>query len=605
MGEPKSVQYEHSRNFLRRYAARVSLALIPILILSYLIGALPLGFWYARFRGLEPRRASVSNLGLENAVRVMGSEVAIASFALDLLKGVLAVAVAAPFEGNEPALLAGLTGYIGHLYPPAFLFPRAYPIRGRGNVVLLGALAGLTIYAGFPFWLSVLPILAWAGVLAYSRYIAAATLGAVGVLAIVVILAPVDAWGRFAVLFLVAAVAWRFKENIGRMMDRTEPQIGEVRAVSGERDDQIVAAFIIHALNIDDFWKTNRFLWLKPIYERGWISYDQLKFIGRFVRPFKIGELRGIYTADGKEIRCHLLSAPLLPEVFKDDPAFAVRRAIQGARLAHELGASVYGLGAFWGTVGKKGQEIQDAVPEICVTNGGAYTAGSIRAAVPQILEHFRAQGRDLKSVTAAVVGANGVVAFGMARMIAGEVGRVILIGRDLTRLERSKQTIARAFPDTQFVTSIDPHDCVSADLIFTATSDPNAVIFARDVKPGAWIYDEGRPVDVDASVFEVPDVRVIPGGVVRPPGVMFDPNGWANYRLGFGRGNVPACLAEVLIIAANDAFDRQSLGDVTRTEHINYFVTEAQRLGFRVLEDTEDDPPPTVKPASSPLMLN
>jgi acyl-phosphate glycerol 3-phosphate acyltransferase len=600
-----SVRSEHSGRAPRRYDARVSLSFIPILVLSYLIGALPLGFWYARFRGLEPRRASVSNLGLENAMRVMGPEVAVASFVLDLLKGVLAVAVAAPFEGNEPALLAGLTGYLGHLYPPAFLFPRAYPIRGRGNVVLLGALAGLTIYAGFPFWLSTLPVLVWAGALAYSRYASLATLAGVGVLAIIVILAPVDAWGRFSVLLLVAAVAWRFKENIGRMLDRTEPRLGELRSVSGERRDQVVAAFIIHALTIDDFWKTNRFAWLKPLYERGWVSYDQLKFMGRFVRPFKIGELRGISTADGKEIRCYLLSAPFLPEMFKDDPALAVRRAIQGARLAHELGASVYGLGAFWGTVGKKGLEVQEAVPEICVTNGGAYTAGSIRAAVPQILEHFRSQGRDLKTVTAAVVGANGVVAFGMARMIAPEVGRVILIGRDLERLERSKQTIARAFPDTQFVTSIDAHDCITADLIFSATSDPNPVIFAKDVKPGAWIYDEGRPMDVDAGVFDVPGVRIIPGGVVRPPGVMFDPNGWAIFRLGFGSGNVPACLAETLIIAANDAFERQSLGDVTKTEHINYFVAEAARLGFRVLEDTEDGPPPPTKTSPSQPMLN
>jgi acyl-phosphate glycerol 3-phosphate acyltransferase len=567
----------------------VSLALIPFLLLSYLIGAAPLAYWYARFRGLEPRNTSVHNIGLENAIRIMGPEVAVASFLLDLLKGVLAVGVVAGFPGNEAALMAGLVGYVGHLYPPAFLFPRHQPVRGRGNVLLLGGLAGLTIFAEFPYWLAVLPVVVWAGVLAYSRYVAAATLSSVAVMALSVILAPVDQWGRLAVLVLVAAVTWRYKENIGRMLDRTEPMLGELRHVSFERSDQIVAAFIIHALNVNDFWKTNRFRWLKPFYDRGWLSYDQLSWIGRWVRPFKIGELRGIYTADGKEIRCILLSGSFTPERFKQEPELAKLRAIQGARLARELGASVYGLGAFWGTIGKKGLEVQEAVPEICVTNGGAYTAGSIRAAVPQILAHFRNKGRDLRTLTAAVVGANGVVAFGMARMIASDVGKVILVGRDLERLDKSRGTLERAFPQTQFVSSIDPHDCIEADLIFTATSDPNPVIFARDVKPGAWIFDEGRPTDVDDSVLNVPGVRLIPGGVVRAPGTMHDPNEWAIWRLGFGRGNVPACLAETLIIAANQAFDRQSLGDVTRTENINYFVTEAERLGFRVLEDTED----------------
>jgi predicted amino acid dehydrogenase len=78
----------------------------------------------------------------------------------------------------------------------------------------------------------------------------------------------------------------------------------------------------------------------------------------------------------------------------------------------------------------------------------------------------------------------------------------------------------------------------------------------------------------------------VIPGGVVQPPGEMSDPGDWAKWRLGFGDGCVPACLAETLIIGANKAFDRQSLGETTKTENINYFVLEARRLGFTVLED-------------------
>jgi acyl-phosphate glycerol 3-phosphate acyltransferase len=570
----------------------MTLDLFLLLLVAYALGALPLGYWIARVRGVEPLRAAPYNIGFENALRVLGEPTIVMSFVADFLKGALVVGLVAGFEGNEAGLLAGFAGYVGHLYPPAFLFPKLYPVRGRGNVLLLGVVAGLSVFADMPFWVAALPVIVWAAVLGYWRYVSVATLSGLTMLVLIVTVSPVEPLGRWAVLLLLAAAAWRFKENIGRVMDKTEPRVGEVHHVSGETDDQVVAAFIIHPLTIEDFFESQRFAWLEGFHRQGWISTEFLQRIGKLVRPFKVGELRGIYTSDGKEIRCHLLTAPILPQTFKDEPELCVKRAIQGARLARELGASVYGLGAFWGTVGKKGLEVQAGAPEIRVTNGGAYTAGSIRAAIPEILAHWRARGEDSKKLTAAVVGANGVVAFGMARMVAPEVGKVILIGRDLERLNKSKATLERAYPSTAFVSSLDPHDCREADLIFTATSDPNPVIYAKDVKPGAWIYDEGRPADADESVLSVPGVRLIPGGVVQPPGGMYDTNGWATGMLKFGSGNVPACLAESLIIAANQAWDRVSLGDTTKTENINYFVAEAERLGFRVLESIE---PPAV----------
>ena len=566
----------------------MNLELLLLLLLAYALGALPLGYWAARVRGVETLRAAPYNIGFENALRVLGEPTVVIGFVADFLKGALVVGLVAGWEGNEAGLMAGFAGFVGHLFPPAFLFPRLYAVRGRGNVFLLGVMGGLTVFAGMPFWVAALPVIVWAAVLGYWRYVSLATLSGLLMLTLIVVVSPVDALGRWAVLLLLAAATWRFKENLGRIIDRTEPRVGELHHVSGERDDQIVTAFFIHALTIEDFFISGRLTWLEPIYKLGWISASQLIALGKLVRPFKIGELRGIYTSDGKEIICYLLSTPVLPQMFKDDPEFCKARAIQAARLAHELGANTFGLGAFWGTVGKKGLEVQAAVPEIHVTNGGAYTAGSIRAAVPEIIKHFAARGENPKNLTAAVLGANGVVAFGMARMVAPEVGKVILIGRDLERLEKSAATLRKAHPDTRFVSSVTPHDCIEADLIFSATSDPLPVIFAADVKPGAWIYDEGRPADADESVLSVPGVRLIPGGVVQPPGGMYDANGWAKGKLKFGRGNVPACLAETLIIAANQCWDRVSLGETTRIENINYFVREAERLGFTVLESID-----------------
>jgi predicted amino acid dehydrogenase len=571
----------------------VNLALIAILPLAYALGAVSLGYWLARARGKEPRRASPHNLGPDRALKLLGPEAALGGLALDVVKGALAVWLAAPLAPDGGGLLAGLAAYVGHLYPHRWLVGEAYTLRARGHGLLFGVLCGLVATGVLPGWAGALPVLAWAFTLGWTRYLTAAGLAGLAVLAVETAVLPISAFARLAAFALLFAAAWRSKENIGRIIDRTEPRVGELTPVAFERPDVAVAAFIIHPLSISDLWKTPRFGWLRPLYERRIVSYDLVSTLARHVRPLKIGELRAIRTRDGKEIICHLISAPLMPERFKSQPDLAVRRAVQGARLASELGASTFGLGAFFGTVGRKGLDIQAQVPEIHVTNGGAYTAGTVRAAVPAIVEHWRARGEPLKSLTAAVVGANGVVAFGMARAIARDVGSVILIGRDLERLERSRATLERAFPDTRFTTSIDPHDCRHADLVFTATSDPNPVVFARDVKPGAWIYDEGRPADVDPSVLTVPGVRLIPGGVVRPPGNMTGTLEWARGQLGFGIGLVPACLAETLIIAANEAWDRASLGDVTKTENIQYFIEEAERLGFTVVDEPTTPPPP------------
>ena len=68
---------------------------------------------------------------------------------------------------------------------------------------------------------------------------------------------------------------------------------------------------------------------------------DVIDGLAERFRPMKVGEVRGVRTADGREVLCHLISAPLLPHQIKAKPELAVRRAIQGARLAKELGATV------------------------------------------------------------------------------------------------------------------------------------------------------------------------------------------------------------------------------------------------------------------------
>jgi len=549
-----------------------------LLPLSYALGALPLGYWLARRRGVDLRTASPYTLGLETALRRLGPGLTLLAFLLDFAKGYLPLALGRGLGlGVEELLALGVAVYLGHLYPLFFRDP--WPLRAKGAGVLLGVLAGLPLE---PAW-GMVPVALGLALYALTGY---ASLGALGLpLGLFGVLLfggfPLGAKVLGGLLFLLAL--WRYKENLGRILEGTEPRLGSPLPLPSER--QVVCAFLIHPLTVEDFWQSPRFRWARPLVRLGLLKQAWIERLAELFRPMKVGEVRGVRTADGREVLCHLISAPLLPHQIKAKPELAVRRAIQGARLAKELGATVVGLGAFWSVVGEKGKRVQEAVPDIEVTNGGAYTAGTVKAAIPGILAHFAQSGKDLRNTTAAVVGANGVVAFGIARQIAPLVGRLILVGRDRERLEKAadslRKNLERKGQAPEIAVTTEVAAIREADLVFTATSDPNPVIYPEHVKPGAWIYDEGVPPDVHPSVREVPGVRVIPGGVVRLPG-----RAKATLDLHFGAPDqVPACLAETMILAAEEAFDRKSLGGEVKAENIQFFVERAEALGFKVVE--------------------
>jgi acyl-phosphate glycerol 3-phosphate acyltransferase len=553
---------------------------VVLLLVAYLIGSLPLGYALVRWTsGRDPRLTSAYNLGLENTLTLLGWRAGLLTFAADLLKGGVAVGLTWVLGDGEVAW-AGLMVYLGHLFPLP-LARGAQHWRGRGAGVLAGILLALAVL-GWPWGAVVLTCVLALGTVLLTRFLVLLPLLLALALGLASWLWPELAPARLPLTLLLLLALWRTKENLGRILEGTEPRLGQPLPLPSER--QVVCAFMIHPLTIEDLFQSPRFAWMKPLVARGLVPAAWVEWLATWFRPMKNGELRGITTADGRDIRVYLISAPLLPHQIVGMPQLATRRAIQAARLAQELGCTVFGLGAYWSVVGEKGRLVQETVPGIEVTNGGAYTAGTVKAAIPGILAHYAQTGRDLSQSTAAVVGANGVVAFGIARQIAPLVGRLILVGRNLERLEKSAASLRANLERRGKVPQIDlevtPDRLIEADLIFSATSDPQPVILPQHIKPGTWIYDEGVPPDVHPDVQQIPGVRVIPGGVVRPPGKML-----GRLNLHFGQGTVPACLAETMILATERAYDRKSLGGETRSENIQFFVDRADALGFKVVD--------------------
>lgn len=134
--------------------------------------------------------------------------------------------------------------------------------------MLLGVLAGLAVTGALPLWACALPVVVYAAVAGFFGFVSAATLAGLLAFTLAVAALPLGPAAKLAALGLLVAATWRFKENIGRMLDGTEPRLGEAVPLAGRRSDEVVAAFMIHPMNIENFWSARRFAWLRPLVER-------------------------------------------------------------------------------------------------------------------------------------------------------------------------------------------------------------------------------------------------------------------------------------------------------------------------------------------------
>src|SRR6476646_8460686 len=111
-----------------------------LLLLAYLIGAVPTGALVARVHGVDLTQHGSRRTGATNALRVLGKPAAALVLGGDVLKGVLAVWVAGRLGRHDAGgAVAALVAVIGHTYS-VFLGGRG----GRGVATGLGSLLALS-----------------------------------------------------------------------------------------------------------------------------------------------------------------------------------------------------------------------------------------------------------------------------------------------------------------------------------------------------------------------------------------------------------------------------------------------------------------------------
>jgi glycerol-3-phosphate acyltransferase PlsY len=126
------------------------LTLIPI---AYLLGSIPFGLLVGLAKGVDPRKSGSGNTGATNVGRLLGGRFFALVFALDLLKGLAPMLIAAWLLHGEAAsrlqyvlwLLVGFAAIAGHMCSPFLRFR-----GGKGVATGAGVALGLFPYFTYP-----------------------------------------------------------------------------------------------------------------------------------------------------------------------------------------------------------------------------------------------------------------------------------------------------------------------------------------------------------------------------------------------------------------------------------------------------------------------
>lgn len=117
---------------------------IAAIVLSYFLGNLSPAILIGRMMGVDIRKEGSGNAGTTNVLRVLGKKAAVATLAIDILKGVAAVVAGRYIGGQELAMACGMAAFIGHIWPMIFGFRGGKGIATAfGIIVTMEPLLGL------------------------------------------------------------------------------------------------------------------------------------------------------------------------------------------------------------------------------------------------------------------------------------------------------------------------------------------------------------------------------------------------------------------------------------------------------------------------------
>lgn len=205
-----------------------------VLIVSFFIGSLPVGVIVGKLmRGIDIRDYGSGNIGATNVLRTLGLGPAIVVFIGDTLKGLIPVLLAVWIikGSHQPYIVvtAGILAVVGHSASPFLKFK-----GGKGVATSLGMIIGMNpIIAGIGLGI-------WVLLVAVTRYVSIASIIAPFAVPVMMHFSPTlfgySVPREYGIIALIASllIAFRHWANIKRLLNGTEPKIGQKIKLEGE-----------------------------------------------------------------------------------------------------------------------------------------------------------------------------------------------------------------------------------------------------------------------------------------------------------------------------------------------------------------------------------
>ena len=183
-------------------------------IIAYLLGSIPSALIVGKVGyNIDVREHGSGNLGATNAFRTLGIKAGSIVVLADILKGTIATVLPLLFNVDIYTLIIGVFAVIGHTYPIFAKFKGGKAVATSGGIIL-----------GFNPLLFVIMVATFLIALYISKYVSLASM-VTGIVSFIVTLFIKDIGLMIVIGALTIFVFYRHRENIKRIINKTEPKI--------------------------------------------------------------------------------------------------------------------------------------------------------------------------------------------------------------------------------------------------------------------------------------------------------------------------------------------------------------------------------------------
>ena len=184
---------------------------------AYLLGSVSWSVVIVKLlQGLDVRTVGSGNAGATNVLRAAGKKAGAAVLALDVAKGITAVAVPRALDA-PPAVVSGaaVAVVVGHVFPVFFGFR-----GGKGVATALGALGTLVPSA------MALGLVVFLAVVAWKRYVSLGSVVTAALFPFLIWMTYREPWLMVASGAIAILIITKHSRNLQRLRRGTEPQLG-------------------------------------------------------------------------------------------------------------------------------------------------------------------------------------------------------------------------------------------------------------------------------------------------------------------------------------------------------------------------------------------